>query len=284
MTNSRRRHDHSHRPYQELRRRRRRGFADHWLNVHGPLARQVPGMTAYSQNHIVERYPPIETPELHRVDGLSQLYFPDIATMAAAMETPEQRACVEDIKGFLSEVTIVIQRRGEVVYLGECSSRAHDAKLMSVLIGDPRDADAYAFELAAELRRRESGEARFRINPVVDRSFIVDPSVPRGNQIVGGILELWFTQEESLPWISRGDVGWSRTNNETRSYCERPRARDSRKVSMSRERCGRRNWMRRDSRCDRHHGQAALHPPGRRLPNAAALIPRVPVLCGCRVP
>ena len=88
-------------------------FADHWLNVHGPLARQVPGMTAYSQNHIVERYPPIETPELHRVDGLSQLYFPDVPTMAEAMETPEQRACVEDIKGFLSEVTIVIQRRGE---------------------------------------------------------------------------------------------------------------------------------------------------------------------------
>ena len=173
-------------------------FADHWLNVHGPLARQVPGMTAYSQNHIVERYPPIETPELHRVDGLSQLYFPDVPTMAKAMETPEQRACVEDIKGFLSEVTIVIQRRGEVVYLGECSSRPHDAKLMSVLIGDPRDADAYAFELAAELRRRGSGEARFRINPVVDRSFIVDPSVPRGNQIVGGILRAMVHKRGNL--------------------------------------------------------------------------------------
>ena len=118
--------------------------------------------------------------------------------MAAAMETPEQRACVEDIKGFLSEVTIVIQRRGEGVHLGECSSRPHDAKLMSVLIGDPRDADAYAFELAAELRRRGSGEARFRINPVVDRSFIVDPSVPRGNQIVGGIFESWFTKKQNL--------------------------------------------------------------------------------------
>jgi EthD domain len=26
-------------------------FAEHWLGVHGPLARQVPGMTAYTQNH-----------------------------------------------------------------------------------------------------------------------------------------------------------------------------------------------------------------------------------------
>ena len=49
-------------------------------------------MTAYSQNHIVERYPPIQTPELHRVDGLSQLCFSDVPAMAKAMETPEQRA------------------------------------------------------------------------------------------------------------------------------------------------------------------------------------------------
>jgi uncharacterized protein (TIGR02118 family) len=173
-------------------------FAGHWLNVHGPLARQVPGMTAYSQNHIVERYPPIETPELHRVDGLSQLYFPDVPTMAKAMEGPEQRACVEDIKGFLSEVTIVIQRRGEFVNLGEHSSRSLDAKLMAVLVGDPQAAGAYASELSAALTDGRSGAARFRINPVVDRNFIVDSSVPRGRQVVGAILEVWFTGEESL--------------------------------------------------------------------------------------
>ena len=265
MTNSRRSHDHSHRPYQESRRRRRRG-------VRGPLAERPRTARAPSsrddglqpESHR-RALPPMETPELHRVDGLSQLYFPDIATMAEAMETPEQRACVEDIKGFLSEVTIVIQRRGEVVHLGECSSRPHDAKLMSVLIGDPRDAGAYAFELAAELRRWESGEARFRINPVVDRGFIVDPSVPRGNQIVGGILELWFTQEESLRrGLAEGMLdGAERIMRRAATVSVREHVISQ--STMSRERCGRRNWIRRDSRCDRHHGQAALHPPGRRL-------------------
>jgi uncharacterized protein (TIGR02118 family) len=173
-------------------------FADHWLNVHGPLARQVPGMIAYSQNHIVERYHPIETPELHRVDGLSQLYFPDVSTMAKSMETPEQRACVEDIKGFLSEVTIVIQRRGEVVNLGDNPSRPLKAKLMAVLVGDPQAAEAYASELTAALRDERFGAGRLRINPVVDRNFIVDASVPRGEQVVGAILETWFTGEQSL--------------------------------------------------------------------------------------
>jgi uncharacterized protein (TIGR02118 family) len=173
-------------------------FADHWLNVHGPLARQVPGMIAYSQNHIVERHPPIETQELHRVDGLSQLYFPDVPTMAKAMETPEQRACVEDIKGFLSEVTIVIQRRGKVVNLGDNPNRPLKAKLMEVLVGDPQDADAYASELTAALRDERFGAGRLRINPVIDRNFIVDSSVPRGEQVVGAILEAWFAGEEGV--------------------------------------------------------------------------------------
>ena len=111
-------------------------------------------MTAYSQNHIVERFPPTETPELHRVDGLSQLYFPDVPRMAKAMETPEQRACVEDIKGFLSEVTIVIQRRGNVVDLGDYPTQPRHAKLMAVLLGDAQAADAYASELSATLGQR----------------------------------------------------------------------------------------------------------------------------------
>ena len=126
-----------------------KSFAEHWLGVHGPLARQVPGMTAYTQNHIVERYPPIETTELHRVDGLSQLYFSDVATMAKAMESAEQRACVEDIRGFLSEVTIVIQRCGDIVSLGERSSRPDKAKLMAVLLGDSDAAETYAARAAA---------------------------------------------------------------------------------------------------------------------------------------
>jgi len=135
---------------------------------------------------------------LHRVDGLSQLYFTDIPTMARAMKTAEQRACVEDIKGFLSEVTIVIQRRGEILELGEPSSRQDEAKLMAVLLGNPQAAESYASELIAALTKGKNGAARLRMNPVVDRSFIVDETVPRGQQVVGAILELWFQTRADL--------------------------------------------------------------------------------------
>src|SRR5262245_48333097 len=70
-------------------------------------------MRAYRQNHILARLPAREGDRLYRVDGISQLWFDDVETMRIAMESAEQRACIEDIQGFLSHVTILIQREGE---------------------------------------------------------------------------------------------------------------------------------------------------------------------------
>ena len=117
--------------------------------------------------------------------------------MAKAMLTPEQRACAEYIKGFLSEVTIVSQRRGNVVDLGDYPTQQRHAKLMAVLLKEMRTPPTRMPRNSHLTVGHGSGAARFRINPVVDRNFIVDPVVRRGAQLVGGILELWFTREET---------------------------------------------------------------------------------------
>src|SRR6476620_8333009 len=65
-------------------------------------------MRAYRQNHILARLPAREGDRLHRVDGISQLWFDNVESMRVAMESAEQRACVEDIREFLSDVTILI--------------------------------------------------------------------------------------------------------------------------------------------------------------------------------
>ena len=88
-------------------------FSEHWRRVHGPLALRVEAMRAYRQNHILARLPAREGDRLHRVDGISQLWFDDVETMRVAMESAEQRACIEDIREFLSDVTILIQQEGE---------------------------------------------------------------------------------------------------------------------------------------------------------------------------
>ena len=65
-------------------------FSKHWKDVHGPLARIVPRMKAYSQNHI-NALASGEQFGFHRVDGISQLRFDTVADMAAGMDSTEHR-------------------------------------------------------------------------------------------------------------------------------------------------------------------------------------------------
>jgi len=85
-------------------------FDQHWREVHGPLARVVPAMRAYAQNHVLARLA-AGSQKLHGIDGISQLWFDDVAAMSQAMASPEQAACVEDIKGFLDRVKTVADRQ-----------------------------------------------------------------------------------------------------------------------------------------------------------------------------
>ena len=61
-------------------------FSEHWRRVHGPLALRVEAMQAYRQNHILARLPAREGDRLHRVDGISQLWFDNVESMRVAME------------------------------------------------------------------------------------------------------------------------------------------------------------------------------------------------------
>ena len=56
-------------------------FSEHWRRIHGPLALRVAAMRAYRQNHILERLPAPQGERLHRLDGISQLWFDDVGSM-----------------------------------------------------------------------------------------------------------------------------------------------------------------------------------------------------------
>ena len=165
-------------------------FSEHWKEVHGPLARIVPRMRAYSQNHNKKTLVSGERHGFHRVDGISQLRFDTLADMAAAMESPEQRACVVDIQGFLSRATILIQEEGELNQFGVPAIKEN--KLMYLLRGKALSQliDALSKVLSA------SGGS-FRLNRIINRDFRVDATVPSGDQMIDGVLEVFLTADAS---------------------------------------------------------------------------------------
>ncbi len=165
-------------------------FSKHWKDVHGPLARVVPRMKAYSQNHIKKTLVSGEQFGFHRVDGISQLRFDTVADMAAGMDSPEQHACVVDIQGFLSDVTILIQEEGKLNQIGHSASNG--IKLMYLLRGD----DGALTQLLDALSKVLSATGgSFRLNRIINRDFRVDSTVPAGNQMVDGVLEVFLVDD-----------------------------------------------------------------------------------------
>jgi uncharacterized protein (TIGR02118 family) len=162
-------------------------FSNHWKDVHGPLARIVPRMRAYTQNHIRKTLAVGEQFGFHRVDGISQLRFDTLADMAAGMDSPEQRACIVDIQGFLSGVTILIQEEGKLNQFGDSTSNG--IKLMYLLRGD----DGPLAQLLGALSKVLSASGgSFRLNRIINRDFRVDSTVPAGDQMIDGVLEVYL--------------------------------------------------------------------------------------------
>jgi len=73
-------------------------FSRYWEQVHGPIGRRIPGLRRLVQSHAVAHpagFPPAD------FDGVAELWFDDLAAVAAARRSPEWRASTEDEANFI---------------------------------------------------------------------------------------------------------------------------------------------------------------------------------------
>ena len=91
-------------------------FVKHWVEVHAPLAHEVPELLRYVQSHIVEerRRPDIPAMDVD-IDGIAELWYEDRDAMARALASPEAKALHADgalfigrIKTFTVEEKVII--------------------------------------------------------------------------------------------------------------------------------------------------------------------------------
>lgn len=82
-------------------------FDRHYAEVHAPLARKIPGLSKLVVNRGV--VPPWGGEPAYYL--IAELHFPDEATFAAAMASPENRATGKDLRGFAGDiVTLAVVR------------------------------------------------------------------------------------------------------------------------------------------------------------------------------
>jgi uncharacterized protein (TIGR02118 family) len=181
-------------------------FRRHWIEVHGPLALKLPHLRGYAQNLVTHWGPAGAAERLHRVDGVSQLWFDDVDRMVTGMNSPENDACVVDIGRFLAKVTLAVQRAGG--WQG-APPATRQFKLMAIFVDDARF-ERVAAAISGSLAACAVRPLLWRVNPMAAGSFIVDPTVAHDEAALVAVLEAFFMDAESRD-IFMGDAVLDRT-------------------------------------------------------------------------
>jgi len=91
-------------------------FNRYWRDVHGPLAKPVPNVIRYVQNHITDETHHPHLPAVDQsVDGVVEFWFEDRAAMDAAFATPEAKVMFADGAKFIASVTSFIVEEHTVI-------------------------------------------------------------------------------------------------------------------------------------------------------------------------
>jgi uncharacterized protein (TIGR02118 family) len=85
-------------------------FRAHWLEIHAPLARQLPGLRRYTVNFIDREASPNAV-----YDGFSELWFDSTEALDAALASPIGEAIAADIPKFMDELVRVIVEEHPIV-------------------------------------------------------------------------------------------------------------------------------------------------------------------------
>ena len=82
----------------------REDFTLHWSTTHADIARDLPGVIAYRQNHV---RPPSASPsaDAYAVDGIVELWFADESVVHAGFDSDVARRLAADEPNFLSGLT-----------------------------------------------------------------------------------------------------------------------------------------------------------------------------------
>ncbi len=91
-------------------------FYSHWLNVHGPLAAQLHGVTRYLQNHFMADSP--STNDLARslnVNGLAEMWFETEADREICYDSEQEKVCDVDSLLFIGASARVVTDVTQVI-------------------------------------------------------------------------------------------------------------------------------------------------------------------------
>jgi uncharacterized protein (TIGR02118 family) len=186
-------------------------FRERWRTGHGPLASKLPGLRRYHQNPVVDRaqrginY----TRGGLDFDGFSELWFDDMPGMQTAFANPAQiKELGEDEDRFIGELKLITAVQHVVI---PKPAGVPLIKRMSTLKRRP-DVSAEKFkeewfDVHSVLVKRLPQVKGYTQNLIFDRSLARGKPATYNELPIDGIVELWFTDTDSLNEGFASDAG-----------------------------------------------------------------------------
>jgi uncharacterized protein (TIGR02118 family) len=168
-------------------------FRRHWLDVHGPLVCQFPGLRHYAQCHVIRSDAINAAAREMRIDGFPILTFDSDADRLCAHESPAMAACNVDSRSFIGAVSRVICQRQIVVTPAADAGRIKLIALLPGAVADERAAERYA--AGARGLQGIRGLVMYR---VLQQGPAPNSTIPHLPVSVAGIAELCFARLADL--------------------------------------------------------------------------------------
>ena len=185
-------------------------FRTHWRTGHGALAAKLPGLRRYHQNHIVDRTQRGITYARDGLDfdGFSELWFDDVPAMQAAFASDEVKALAADEDRFISDLKLISAVQHVVI------PTPTDVPLIKRMTTLKRRPDVSAekfqeewFDVHSVLVKRLPQVKGYTQNLIFDRSHGRGKPATYDELPIDGIVELWFTDTDSLNEGFASDAG-----------------------------------------------------------------------------
>jgi hypothetical protein len=185
-------------------------FRNHWLNHHGPLVKNAPGLSQYRQNHVVDKVQ--RGIDFERdpweFDGFSQLYIADPEKPFGEGELPQR--ILADENHFLGKLHIVTVKQTTVVDVPSEDVRSKVKKRMSLIRRRPELSEQdflNEWKVHADLVQTMPGVLGYRQNAVIQRELQKGTQCSYDDLPLDGIVEFWFDSTDSLDAAFKSEAG-----------------------------------------------------------------------------
>jgi uncharacterized protein (TIGR02118 family) len=175
-------------------------FLHHWIEVHAPMWRSVPGIRGYVLGIPVQNHSRADVAGLSMdpFDGVAQVWFDDLASRAAAAASPEGKAWHADGGSIIGQIRTFVTEEEVAVPLASPRPAYRALSLVQRKPGASTEAFQHHWRrVHAPMAATVPELGGFVVSTVIEEQFRADlPSIPMEGPI-DGFAESWINDLEA---------------------------------------------------------------------------------------